>query len=145
MKAISLKRVMSLMTSLSKRNQLRHEKQATDSETLPEPLPKETVEGLVKMMRFTRMEVELYNRHALPEKQIDITELFASDGEVVKFPELLNSYGLSNLVKEAIEKRYVVNDKKLWSNFLYQWSSKSKKKLNALRWLSISNPMSKCF
>lgn len=145
MKAISLKRVMSLMTSLSKRNQLRNEMQATDSETLPEPLPKETVEGLVKMMRFTRVEVELFNRHALPEEQVDITELTASDGEVVNFPDMLNGYGLSNLIKEAIERKYVVNDKKLWSNFLYQWSSKSKKKSNALRWLSISTPMSRCF
>lgn len=153
MKAIGLKSVASLMTSLCKRSDLRAKLLTKGSRAVlkeavykkSKPLSKEAILGLIEICKLASEEVDLYNLHALPEERVDKAVLKGTDREVVEFPEMLNGYGLSSLIKEAIEKKYVVNDKKLWSNFLYQWSSKSKKKLNEPRWLSISTPASRCF
>lgn len=137
MKAIGLKSMMSLMTSLSKRNKLRTEMQTIDPKTLPQPLPKETVERMVKMVGFMCEEVELYNRHALPEEQVDMTELSALNRKVVQFPEIINSYEFAKLINEAADRKLVGGNKKQWCVFLCHWSSTCKKKSNMRLGLNI--------
>ena len=92
---------------------------------------------MVELVRLMCEEVELYNRHALPEEQVDTTGVSALDRMGVEFPEINNNYEFGKLINEAACRKLVGGEKKQWCVFLAHWSSTCKKKSNMRLGLNI--------
>lgn len=97
------------------------------------PLPKEVMMQLGELYELINKETCWYNQYASKTDQVELPPAFVA-GVIVKVPEILNASGMSVLINEALEVKYVSGSRYEWSVFMYWWSSMNQRKIERLTW-----------
>ena len=129
----TIKSVTSLMSFFVQRQELQKQLAGTNRNDKVKPLPKEVMKELGELYELIYKEIYWYNRHASKADQIELPPAFVA-GVIVKVPEILNASGISVLINEALEVKYVSGSRYDWSVFMYWWSSVNQRKIERLTW-----------